>query len=74
LVRRAIIQAGIQSQRKGSHLFRHGLATRMVNAGSSLPEIAELLRHQSIETTNLYAKVDFHALRSIALPWPGGAQ
>jgi len=74
LVRRAIIRAGINSQRKGSHLFRHSLATRMVNEGSSLPEIAELLRHQSIETTNLYAKVDFHALRSIALPWLGGAQ
>lgn len=74
LVRRAIIRAGINSQRKGSHLFRHSLATRMVNEGSSLPEIAELLRHQSIETTNLYAKVDFHMLRSIALPWLGGAQ
>jgi site-specific recombinase XerD len=74
LVRRAIIRAGINSQRKGSHLFRHSLATYMVNKGSSLPEIAELLRHQSIETTNLYAKVDFHALRSIALPWPGGAR
>jgi len=74
LVRRAILWAGINTQRKGSHLFRHSLATRMVNEGSSLPEIAELLRHQSIETTNLYAKVDFQALRSIALPWPGGAQ
>jgi len=57
LVRRAIIRAGINSQRKGSHLFRHSLATRMVNEGSSLPEIAELLRHQSIETTNLYAAI-----------------
>ena len=74
LVRRAIIRAGINSQRKGSHLFRHSLATRMVNEGVSLPEIAELLRHQSIETPNLYAKVDFPALRSIALPWLGGAQ
>ena len=74
LVRRAIIRAGINSPRKGSHLFRHSLATRMLNEGSSLPEIAELLRHQSIETTNLYAKVDIHALRSIALPWPEGAQ
>jgi site-specific recombinase XerD len=74
LVRRTIIRAGISSQRKGSHLFRHSLATRMVNEGSSFPEIAELLRHQSIETTNLYAKVDFQALRSIALPWLGGAQ
>jgi len=74
LVRRTIIRAGISSQRKGSHLFRHSLATRMVNEGASFPEIAELLRHQSIETTNLYAKVDFQALRSIALPWLGGAQ
>jgi site-specific recombinase XerD len=74
LVRRTIIRAGINSQRKGSHLFRHSLATRMINEGSSFPEIAELLRHQSIETTNLYAKVDFQALRSIALPWLGGAQ
>lgn len=74
LVRRAIIRAGINSPRKGSHLFRHSLATRMINEGSSLSEIAELLRHQSIDTTNLYAKVDVHALRSIALPWPGGAQ
>jgi site-specific recombinase XerD len=74
LVRRTIIRAGIDSQRKGSHLFRHSLATRMINEGSSFPEIAELLRHQSIETTNLYAKVDFQALRSIALPWLGGAQ
>jgi site-specific recombinase XerD len=74
LVRRAILRAGINTQRKGSHLFRHSLATRMVNEGSSLPEIAELLRHQSIETTNVYLKVDLHALRTIALPWPGGAQ
>jgi site-specific recombinase XerD len=74
LVRQAIIKAGIDSQRTGSHLFRHSLATRMVNEGASFPEIAELLRHKSIETTNVYAKVDFHALRSIALPWPGGAQ
>ena len=74
LVRRTIIRAGISSERKGSHLFRHSLATRMVNEGSSFPEIAEVLRHQSIETTNLYAKVDFKALRSIAPPWLGGAQ
>jgi len=74
LVRRAIIRAHVSSQRKGSHLFRHSLATRMIQEGASLQEIAELLRHRSIETTNLYAKVDFQALRSIALPWVGGAR
>lgn len=74
IVRRAIMRAGIDSPRKGSHLFRHSLATRMVNEGSSPAEIAQLLRHQSIETTTIYAKVDFEMLRSIALPWPGGAK
>jgi site-specific recombinase XerD len=68
------MRAGIDSPRKGSHLFRHSLATRMVYEGSSLAEIAQLLRHQSIETTTIYAKVDFEMLRSIALPWPGGAK
>jgi site-specific recombinase XerD len=74
LVRRAIIRAQVISKRKGAHLFRHGLATRLIREGTSLPEIAELLRHRSIETTNLYAKIDFQALRSIALPWIGGAR
>lgn len=74
LVRRALLRAGINSPRKGSHLFRHSLATRMVNEGSSLPEIAELPRHRSIDTTTLYAKVDVRTLGSIALPWPGGAR
>jgi site-specific recombinase XerD len=74
LVRRAIIRARVISQRKGAHLFRHGLATRLIREGASLPEIAELLRHRSIETTNLYAKIDFQALRSIALPWVGGVR
>jgi site-specific recombinase XerD len=74
LVRRAIIRAQVVSQRKGAHLFRHGLATRLIREGTSLLEIAELLRHRSIETTNIYAKVDFQALRSIALPWVGGVR
>jgi site-specific recombinase XerD len=74
LVRRAISRAHVNSQRKGAHLFRHSLATRLIHEGASLQEIAELLRHRSIETTNIYAKVDFQALRSIALPWIGGAR
>jgi hypothetical protein len=40
-----------------------------------MAEIGEVLRHRSPETTEIYAKVDFEALRSVALPWPsqGGA-
>ena len=72
IVRRALIHAGIDSARKGSHLFRHTLATELLRQGASLDEIGELLRHRSPNTTALYAKVDLTALRTLALAWPGG--
>jgi site-specific recombinase XerD len=72
IVRRALIRAGIDSARKGAHLFRHTLATDLLRQGASLDEIGELLRHRSPNTTALYAKVDLTALRTLALPWPGG--
>jgi site-specific recombinase XerD len=72
IVRRALIRAGIDSARKGAHLFRHTLATDLLREGASLDEIGELLRHRSPNTTAVYAKVDLTALRTLALPWPGG--
>jgi len=74
IVRRALIRSGIDSARKGAHLFRHTLATDLLRQGASLDEIGELLRHRSPSTTAVYAKVDVAALRTLALPWPGGAQ
>jgi site-specific recombinase XerD len=74
LVRRALNKAGIESTRKGAHLFRHSLATDMLRHGASLNEIGELLRHQSPNSTAVYAKVELTALRPLALSWPGGAQ
>jgi site-specific recombinase XerD len=74
IVRRALIRARIDSVRKGAHLFRHTLATDLLRNGASLDEIGELLRHRSPNTTALYAKVDLTALRTLALPWPGGVR
>ena len=74
LVRRALKKAGIESARKGAHLLRHSLATDMLRHGASLNEIGELLRHQSPNSTAVYAKVELRALRPLALSWPGGAQ
>lgn len=72
LVDRALERAGVESAYRGSHLFRHSLATQMLKQGASLPEIGDLLRHRRPDTTTIYAKVDLVSLRSIALPWPGG--
>lgn len=71
VVRHALERAKIESPRKGAHLFRHALASTMLQKGSSLREIGELLRHRSPDTTAIYAKVDLLSLRSLALPWPG---
>jgi site-specific recombinase XerD len=72
LVMRALARAGVDSPRKGAHLFRHSLAEDLLRHGASLDEIGELLRHQSANTTAIYAKVDLVALRRLALAWPGG--
>ena len=74
IVRRALIRAGVHSERTGAHLFRHTLAVDLLRNGASLDEIGEVLGHGSPNTTALYAKVDVAALRTIALPWPGGAR
>jgi site-specific recombinase XerD len=74
IVRRALKHAGIESAHTGAHVLRHSLATSMLRQGGSLDEIGELLRHQSPNTTAIYAKVDVAALHTLALPWPGGAR
>lgn len=55
----------------GSHALRHTLACRLVENGSSLKEIADVLRHRSLSTTLIYAKLDTSKLSTVPLPWPG---
>ncbi|MDP9294082.1 MAG: site-specific integrase [Actinomycetota bacterium] len=57
----------------GAHRLRHTAATEMLRAGATLPEVGQVLRHRSLLTTAIYAKVDREALRTIARPWIGGA-
>ena len=58
--------------RASAHRLRHTLATDLLREGSSLTEIGQVLRHVSISTTSIYAKVDHDALSGLARPWPGG--
>jgi site-specific recombinase XerD len=68
----ALRRAGLEVRRKGTHIFRHSLATQLLCSGASLTEIGQVLRHQQHDTTRIYAKVDINALRQLGLPWPGG--
>jgi site-specific recombinase XerD len=72
IVRRALVRAKLNPAFKGSHLLRHSLATQMLRGGASLVEIGEILRHQRLDTTQIYGKVDLAALSALAQPWPGG--
>ncbi len=72
IVRRALARAGLDPIRKGAHLLRHSLATKMLQRGARLTEIGEILRHSTPNTTEIYAKVDLAALSALAQPWPGG--
>lgn len=70
-VRAACGRAGVAPA--GAHRLRHTAATELLRAGASLAEVAQVLRHRSLATSAIYAKVDRAALRDLARPWPGGA-
>ncbi len=75
IAKTALERAGIRGYaHQGAHLFRHSLATDLLRSGATLSEIGQLLRHESHDTTRIYAKVDIEALGTLSLPWPGGAQ
>ena len=73
VVRQAAARSGLTGRLNGPHRLRHSAATRMLQSGATLKEIADILRHRSFDTTAIYAKVDLPRLISIAQPWPGGA-
>ncbi|HEX4127185.1 MAG TPA: tyrosine-type recombinase/integrase [Acidimicrobiales bacterium] len=67
-VQRASVRAGIG--RVGAHRLRHTAATQMLQAGGSLTEVGQVLRHERLLTTAVYAKVDLSALAAVVQPWP----
>ena len=70
VIGRAYARAGLPYTR--AHLLRHTMASRLLAGGSSLKEVADVLRHRSLDTTLIYAKLDSRNLSAVALPWPGG--
>jgi len=70
MVERRIRAAGIELCSKGAHAFRHCFATRMLHKGHSLKAVADVLGHRHLGTTFIYTKVDFNALKQVALEWP----
>ncbi len=75
IVSRAVTRAGVAAPGgHGAHLLRHSIATHMLRSGVSMDLIGALLRHESQQTTMLYAKTDTSMLQEVAQPWLGGAR
>ena len=70
IVRRALDRADLYPALRGAHVLRHSLATSMLRSGASMNEIGEILRHRTPGATEIYAKLDFDGLRTLAHPWP----
>lgn len=68
IVARAARRAGLGTVH--AHRLRHTTASRTLNAGASLEEVAHLLRHTSVASTAIYAKTDQTRLVTLARPWP----
>lgn len=69
VIKRACCRIGLPHS--SAHSLRHTLACRLVENGTSLKEVSDLLRHRSLNTTLIYAKLDTPKLSAVALPWPG---
>jgi site-specific recombinase XerD len=72
VIERACARAGLAPV--GPHRLRHALASELLRRGAGLVAISQVLRHQDLATTALYAKVDLDTLRQVAQPWPGAAR
>lgn len=68
---RAFVRCGLRDRFCNTHVLRRTTATRLQRSGASVKEIADLLRHQSLDTAGTYAHIDLEGLRAIALPWSG---
>ena len=70
VVVRAFRRAAVDTPLAGAYVFRDTVASRMVQKGASLKEVADVLGHRNLDTTAIYAKLDLPRLREVALPWP----
>ncbi len=75
IVRRAFDRAQVTTPAgRGAHVLRHSRATGLLRSGTSLNLIQSLLRHESADTTMIYAKTDLPMLLEVAQPWIGGLE
>lgn len=69
---RALDGYGENLKHRGPHSYRHTCATHLINTGHTMKEVADVLGHQQLDTTQIYAKVDFANLQKVSdMEWEG---
>jgi site-specific recombinase XerD len=74
VVRRVYEKAGAGINSTGTHILRRTAATKIYNAGNSLKMTADILGHESLDSTVRYVKTDIKGLRQAAAPWPQASE
>ena len=72
VIRRNSMKAGLEDNACGTHILRRTAASKLYNSGNSLKLTADILGHESLDSTTHYAKTDLEGLLSVASSWPGG--
>jgi Site-specific recombinase XerD len=72
LVQKIIIGSGVKigNRKHGPHALRHTMASFMINEGTSLPIISEVLGHSSVQTSMNYLRISIEAMRQCAAEVP----
>ncbi len=66
MVKKRLLQAGLDSTQYSSHKLRHTAATLMLQNGVDVRAVQEVLGHDHLNTTEIYTHIDNDALRVAA--------
>ena len=66
LVKKALLQAGLDSSQFSAHKLRHTAATMMLSGGVDVKTVQEVLGHENLNTTQIYTHIESTELKLAA--------
>jgi site-specific recombinase XerD len=66
LVKKALLQAGLDASQYSAHKLRHTAATMMLSGGVDVKTVQEVLGHENLNTTQIYTHIENTELKIAA--------